>query len=169
MKSSLEDDSPSCQRSQHLWGAVEASTLPFISILAAGKSGKVRGDLSLAHRHMFLCLPSLAPGGVIPVHRLLLPSTFCGLCAAPDPDWRVRRPFLPFFFRIHATKSPFLRFASRKKRRGYKNNNNDTHKHQKKKLKSFLNDFLPKYTSTKSRARSHLRSFSWKYPSGLNV
>lgn len=31
LKISLEDASPSCLWSQHLWGAVEASTLPFIS------------------------------------------------------------------------------------------------------------------------------------------
>ncbi len=53
LKISLEDAFPSCLWSQHLWGAVEASTLPFISSWLQER-GKVRWDLSLAHHHVSL-------------------------------------------------------------------------------------------------------------------
>lgn len=108
LKISLEDASPSCLWSRHLWGAVEASTLPFISSWLQEKGGKVRGDLSLAHQHMFLCLPSLALGR--DYHHIAATVTvhLRGLCATPAPDWHVRRLFFPTLSSLFMQSKPSL-------------------------------------------------------------
>lgn len=75
LKTSLEDDSSSCLWSQHLWGAVEASTLLFISSCCRKKGGKVRGDLELGsptHCCTNHDVPSLALGTDYHHIRLLL-------------------------------------------------------------------------------------------------
>lgn len=131
LKISLEDASPSCLWSQHLWGAVEASTLSFHLILAAGKGQGQRGFELGSPTHVSLLAQSCFG------RRL---SPYSGYCYSL-PSWLVCHarsvigvsgdsplPFLPYLCPIFTDK----KYTQRKRH-----------------LKSFLKDFQPKYTSTK--------------------
>lgn len=108
------------------------------------EGGKVRGDLSLAHHHMFLCLPSLALGtdyhrtpATVTVHR-------SGLCPSTDPDWRTRR----------LSSSPHSS-SVRPKPCLHLSDGKYTH------ISKFKEDFQMKCPSTKESWEPYLRSFSW--------
>lgn len=79
--------------SQHLWGAVEASSRPLSSHPGCRKGGKVRGDLSLAQHHLFFSFffawPVSLWAQIITIYRLLLQFTFVGSVPTPHPDCHV--------------------------------------------------------------------------------
>lgn len=81
LKIGLEDASPSCLWSQHLWRSVEASKLPFISSWLQER-GKVRGDLNLAHHHMFLYLSCLLCTLALGTDYHQKPATVTPTCVA---------------------------------------------------------------------------------------
>lgn len=73
LKISLEDDSLLLPVKPAPLGGSRGINTSFHLILACRKRGKVRGDLSLAHHHMCLCLPSLASG--TDYHHI--PASYC--------------------------------------------------------------------------------------------
>lgn len=76
--------------SQHLWGAVEASSRPLSSHPGCRKGSKVRGDLSLAHHHLFFPLLLLCLGQSRSRRRL---SPYTGYCYSL-PLWAVHQPHI---------------------------------------------------------------------------
>lgn len=102
--------------SQHLWGAVEASSRPLSSHPGCRKGSKVRGDLSLAHHHLFFpffffAWASLALGA--DYHHIPATVTvyLCGQCTNPTSwlpcrgmrGWGSFPTFPPI---LYATKNP---------------------------------------------------------------
>ena len=135
LKISLEDASQFLPVKPAPLGGSRGINTPFHGILRQER-GKVRGDLSLARQHMFLCLPSpRLRHQIITIHQLLLQAV--APRATPDLDWRIRRLSFPYLsFLVHATEAPSpLHFTGR-----------NIHTNIKTRL---LEDLHSKYTSAK--------------------
>lgn len=106
LKIGLEDDSPIPAMKPAPLGGSRGINTSFHLILAAGK-GVRSGGIWAWLTTTCLCLPSLASG--IDYHHIPATVTvyLSVLCATPDPDWRVRRLFLPFLSYL-CNQSPFF-------------------------------------------------------------